>query len=160
ECGNTIRHPDRLTGHVRRGRSGAMNTPQSVTFGHLLRRYRQAAGLTQKALARNAHLSLNAIAALESGRRRWPHEDTVALLVEALQLSPDKRAQLQTAARLPSVRHHASPASSAPQPLSQPLPHSAAMTPAAFVTLPVPLTPLLGREREEAAAVHLLAREE
>jgi len=113
-----------------------------LSFGNLLKRYRQEAGLTQRALATHAHLSVNAIAALESGRRRWPHGDTIALLTEALKLSPAQHVQLAAAAR----RHPADSAAYSP--------------PLGTLSASAPLTPLVGREREEAAAVHLLCREE
>ncbi len=49
-----------------------MDTPQSVSFGALLKRYRQAAGLTQEELAERAGLSRRGIADLERGERQTP----------------------------------------------------------------------------------------
>jgi predicted ATPase/DNA-binding XRE family transcriptional regulator len=112
------------------------------TFGELLRRYRAAIGLTQEELAERARLSANGISHLERGIRRSPHLDTVRLLAEALDLAPQDRAAFETAARRQS---QASPA-------------LAPSRTAAVSTLPVPLTPLIGREREEAAVSHLLRR--
>ncbi len=57
-------------------------------FGELLRRHRRAAGLSQEDLARRAGLSVDAIAALERGRRRAPRQLTVRLLADALGLDP------------------------------------------------------------------------
>jgi transcriptional regulator with XRE-family HTH domain len=49
-----------------------MDTPQSVSFGALLKRYRRAAGLTQEELAERAGLSRRGIADLEGGARQTP----------------------------------------------------------------------------------------
>src|SRR5437763_6154010 len=65
---------------------------QIPAFGALLKRYRQAAGLTQEALAEQAGLSVRAISDLERGRKVRPHKDTVTLLAAALQLSPPEYA--------------------------------------------------------------------
>jgi transcriptional regulator with XRE-family HTH domain len=42
------------------------------TFGELLRRYRLAASISQERLAERAGLSVQALSALENGRRRPP----------------------------------------------------------------------------------------
>jgi eukaryotic-like serine/threonine-protein kinase len=76
-----------------------MSSLPSAPFGDLLRRYRLAAGLTQEELAERAGLSVQAIGALERGDRRAPRRDTLALLVEALQLAPEERARLETTGR-------------------------------------------------------------
>jgi predicted ATPase/DNA-binding XRE family transcriptional regulator len=80
-----------------------MATAQSLSFGMLLRRLRREAQLTQAQLASRAGLSVDAIAALEHGRRRWPHADTLTLLVEALELAPEQHRQLQRAAHRPPL---------------------------------------------------------
>jgi transcriptional regulator with XRE-family HTH domain/tetratricopeptide (TPR) repeat protein len=68
------------------------------TFGAQIRRYRQAASLTQEALAERAGISATSIAALERGRRRAPRLSTLRLLGEALGLDADQLAELaQTA---------------------------------------------------------------
>jgi predicted ATPase/DNA-binding CsgD family transcriptional regulator/transcriptional regulator with XRE-family HTH domain len=72
-------------------------------FGVLLLRLRAAAGLTQEQLAARASLSPNAIAALESGKRRTPRFTTVELLAAALGLSSQERAQFSAAARASGV---------------------------------------------------------
>ena len=69
------------------------------TFGVLLKRHRTAAGLTQEALAERAGLSPLTISALERGINQAPRKDTVALLAQALHLSPQNRATLEAAAR-------------------------------------------------------------
>lgn len=67
-------------------------------FGDLLRRCRRAAGLSQAALAARAHLSADAISALEQGRRHTPHKETLQLLMLALTLPPAERALFERAA--------------------------------------------------------------
>ena len=65
---------------------------QIPAFGALLKRYRQAAGLTQEALASQAGLSTRTISDLERGLKVRPHQNTVALLAAALHLSPREHA--------------------------------------------------------------------
>jgi transcriptional regulator with XRE-family HTH domain len=55
-------------------------------FGQQLRRLRSAAGLTQEALAERSGVSVDAISALENGRRHRPRPDTVLMLAEGLGL--------------------------------------------------------------------------
>jgi predicted ATPase len=76
-----------------------MATTGSPTFGDLLRRYRVLACLTQEVLAERAHLSTRAIKSLEQGINRAPRAATLALLVEAMALSPEARATLVAAAQ-------------------------------------------------------------
>lgn len=109
-------------------------------FAALLRSYRRARGLTQEELAARAGISVRSLGYLERGDAdHAPRHDTLRLLIQALDLSDEEAARLRTAAR---------PALAPPA-----IPH----TPAG-AGLPVPLTPLVGREHEEAAAVHLLTR--
>ncbi len=110
------------------------------SFGALLRRYREAVGLTQEELAQRAGLSVRGISDLERGLRQAPRRDTVELLAEALDLSSQQRALLTAAARplAQGVR----------QEVAAPTPHN----------LPAQLTPLLGREREAQQAMALLER--
>ncbi|TDU86883.1 putative ATPase [Kribbella voronezhensis] len=72
---------------------------QGTGFGDLLRRHRRDAGLSQEKLAELAGLSVDAIAALERGRRRAPRPHTLRLLGDALRLGAPDRAQLTAAAR-------------------------------------------------------------
>ena len=72
---------------------------QATGFGDLLRRHRRDAGLSQEGLAELAGLSVDAIAALERGRRRAPRSHTLRLLGDALRLGEPDRAQLTAAAR-------------------------------------------------------------
>jgi predicted ATPase/DNA-binding XRE family transcriptional regulator len=68
-------------------------------FGLVLKRFRLAAGLTHEALAERASLGARTISDLERGVSRAPRSDTLSLLIEALDLSPDQRALLRAAAR-------------------------------------------------------------
>ena len=52
----------------------------STEFGVLLRQHRQAASLSQEALAERAGLSVDAIGVIERGKRGGPRPDTIALL--------------------------------------------------------------------------------
>ena len=75
-----------------------MSDERPAGFGTLLRRFRVAAGLSQEALAEQAGLSADAIAALERGRRSRPRAFTLGVLAEALALGADDRALLVSAA--------------------------------------------------------------
>ncbi|MEP7113408.1 MAG: helix-turn-helix transcriptional regulator [Ilumatobacteraceae bacterium] len=68
------------------------------TFGVLLRHHRMAAVLTQERLAERARIGATGIAALEAGRRKAPRATTIALLLDALDLTDSDRAELVTAA--------------------------------------------------------------
>jgi len=114
---------------------------QQTLFGELLRRARRAAGLTQEELAARTGLGVRTIRDLERGVARAPHQDTVALLADALAPTPEARAAFDAAAR--AARAQTSP-------------HGLRGRPPTF--LPLPPTPLLGREHEEATLSHLLRR--
>jgi predicted ATPase/DNA-binding XRE family transcriptional regulator len=115
---------------------------QEGSFGTQLRRLRQAAGLTQQALAERSKLSPNAISALERGERQRPYPHTVRALADALGLSEEERGELTAAApervgmAYSSLTGHEAPVQA----------------------LPIPPTPLLGRERDAAALRALLER--
>jgi transcriptional regulator with XRE-family HTH domain len=68
-----------------------------TTFGRLLQRHRQAARLTQEALAERAGYSPNYLSMLERGIR-IPGLMTIDLLADALKLPPAERAALEEAA--------------------------------------------------------------
>jgi len=128
-----------------------MTTLRTLTLAELLKHYRTTVGLTQDDLAERARLSVRAISDLERGVRRAPHKDTLALLADALALGEEDRALLLEAAR----RARGGGAPTAPGGSSTaPIPISSDIAPdiSAF------LTPLIGREREEAAIAHLLSR--
>jgi predicted ATPase/transcriptional regulator with XRE-family HTH domain len=103
-------------------------------FGELLRRLRNAAGLSQEDLAGRSGVSRNGISDLERRACQIPRFETVRMLADALTLSEDERAALIAAAR---------PMASGKAP--------AARRPLSLVSFPAPLTGLIGREAELAA---------
>jgi predicted ATPase/DNA-binding XRE family transcriptional regulator len=117
------------------GQERAAVSDSPTSFGVLLRQLRSAASLSQEELAERAGLSVRGISDLERGLRHTPRLETVRLLADALALREDERAALLAAARpavftwegATDVRRH--PA----------------------VSLPAPLTRLIGRETELAA---------
>ena len=117
-----------------------MDAKTPTRFGDLLRHYRLAAGLTQEELAERAGVSTRGVSDLERGARGLPRKDTLQMLLQALDPAPADRAALTAAARR-------APA---------PPPGDAAGEP----SLPVPPTPLIGREDEIAAARVLLLDDE
>jgi non-specific serine/threonine protein kinase len=107
----------------------------SPSFGALLRQHRQAARLTQEALAERAHLTAQGISALERGLRQTPQRATLELLIAALGLSGEPRAAFEAAARgKPAEESDRSPVS------------------------PLTAGALIGRDRELAAIGALLDR--
>jgi predicted ATPase/transcriptional regulator with XRE-family HTH domain len=119
----------------------------SAAFGDLLRCHRLAARLTQEELAERAGMSKRGISDLERGARTRPQRETVKLLAEALALTGLKRAVFVDAGRRGAPAARRRPARSADEPFSG-------------AQLPVPLDPLIGREREAGAVVALLRRED
>src|SRR6478609_6818470 len=97
-------------------------------FGDQLRRFREAAGLTQELLAERAALTPNAVGALERGTRRHPYPATVQSLANALGLTDDEHSALVALIPVRRERNHV---------MNRPVPG-----------LPMPSTSLIGRERE------------
>jgi predicted ATPase/DNA-binding XRE family transcriptional regulator len=139
-------------------------------FADLLRRYRRRSGLTQEELAERAGLSPSAVSQLERGLTQAPHKDTVQLLTAALDLPADDAALLARAARrLRAYAGDNAPTAPVGSPAAPPLAapsahapsHPGAIASSAMPSyrLAPPLTPLLGREHDEAGAVHVLAQE-
>ena len=112
---------------------------EPARFGELLRRYRAAAGLTQEELAEQAELSVRGLRYLERDLHR-PYRDTVQRLLEVLELSPEEHRLLAAAAR---------PRTGSDQAGAR---HGGG--------LPVPPSPLIGRERDVAAVADLLRQED
>jgi transcriptional regulator with XRE-family HTH domain len=130
-----IETPFRTTGVSLR--AGGMASTEPALFSILLSRFRRAAGLTQEQLAEQASLSVRGISDLERGLKTRPRAYTVAQLADALGLSPADREIFSAAAR-------GAPASPSP----------AGERP--FPVLPGILTPLIGRERDEASVLELI----
>src|SRR5919205_2772492 len=80
------------------GSAGTGTAAQPTTFGALVRQYRQAAMVSQAALAARAGLSTDAISVIERGKRGVPRPDTVGRLAQALDLCPEERSALIAAA--------------------------------------------------------------
>jgi predicted ATPase/DNA-binding XRE family transcriptional regulator len=107
------------------------------SFGAQLKALREAAGFTQEELATIAGLSVHAVSALERGERRRPHLETVRALSAALDLTGATRDALVSSARAPV--------------------HATAVDELSRVSLPLPLTALLGRDTDVKALRHWLA---
>src|SRR5690242_18608597 len=84
-----------------RGRMEERGAGARPTFGDLVRRYRERAGLSQEALAERAGLSPRGLLYLERGVRR-PYPDTLRRLADALSLDAEEREALAMAVRLGS----------------------------------------------------------
>src|ERR671939_1149590 len=116
------------------GSAGTGTAAEPTTFGALVRQYRQAAMLSQAALAERAGLSTDAISVIERGKRGVPRPDTVARLAQALDLCPEERSAL-IAVAAPAVGPPADSWDESPQ--------AETPTPSGWATplpLPVPLT--------------------
>src|SRR3954470_17198557 len=105
-----------------------MKVGAPASFGAQLKTLREASGFTQEELATIAGLSVHAVSALERGERRRPHLETVRALSAALDLAPSARDALVASARPPRP--------------------DTAVEELTAASLPLPLTRLLGRERE------------
>jgi transcriptional regulator with XRE-family HTH domain len=68
-------------------------------FARMLRRYREAAALTQEDLAERSGLTSRAISDMERGRTAKPYYRSVRLLADALELTAPSRERLIDAAR-------------------------------------------------------------
>ena len=78
---------------------GRMAVQRSLEFSALLRHYRRARRLTQEDLAGRAGVSVHAVSDLERGVYLTPHQSTVDLLADALELSVPEREPFFEAAR-------------------------------------------------------------
>ena len=119
---------------------------RSTAFGARLRGLREEAGLTQEELAARAGLTAHAVGVLERGERKRPYPHTVRSLADALGLSEGERASLLAAV---PRRGEATAAATASTPAAVP-----------GAPLPVPPTPLVGRENELRETVGILLRPE
>jgi predicted ATPase/DNA-binding XRE family transcriptional regulator len=119
-----------------------MSRGQDLPFGVRLRQLREAAGLTQEELAERASLTAKGISALERGARNRPYPHTVRSLADALELTEEERAALLAAV----PKRGGTPTEEAVDVLAP--------------TLPVPSTPLVGRERDLKEIETLLAQRE
>ena len=108
-----------------------MKIARPPSFGQALKSARLDAGLTQEELAERSGVSVRTIGNLERGAPHRPHKDTLRLLAEALGLEALGERPLAETRQSNAVSAHC---------------------------LPIPLTPLIGREQEVLAACALLRR--
>jgi predicted ATPase/DNA-binding XRE family transcriptional regulator len=108
------------------------------SLGSLLRELRESAGLSQEELAERAELSPHAISALERGTRTRPYPHTLRSLATALALTEDQRALLLAAVPARSAGRVAGTTGPGPR------------------GLPVPATPLVGRDDDVTRVGDLL----
>jgi len=116
------------------GTDGGMSIAMALTFGELLRRCRNDAGLTQEELAERAGVSVESISAIERGLTRVPRKDTVQLLADALPLTGEERSRFEAAARQSgrlTTRAGSAPRRSHPSPARYPR-HAVARTASAL----------------------------
>ena len=124
-------------------------SPSATTsFGEALRRYRVAAGLTQEALADRTGLSTRGISDLECGRRSWPRNETVRLLLTGLRLPEAESAAFVRAARRRSTPRRSTATGATPV-------MNGAKQPASAFALSV--LPFVGRDEELRTLAGLLA---
>jgi predicted ATPase/transcriptional regulator with XRE-family HTH domain len=112
--------------------------PVAGSFARHLKTLREAAGFTQDELATISGLSVYAVSALERGERRRPHVETVRALAAAFDLSPNDRDAFLASARARHVD---------PPPVED----------RSIAALPLPLTPLVGREADLKILQHWMA---
>lgn len=115
---------------------------QPPTFSVLLKQLRGAKGFTQEELAERAQMSARGLMYLEHGQRQ-PYQDTLRRLADALELSDKQRELLQSAARISKLTLTS---------------ENGANTRAH--ALPMPLTPLFGRDQALAETAAFLLRPE
>jgi predicted ATPase/transcriptional regulator with XRE-family HTH domain len=101
-----------------------------------LKALRETAGFTQEELATVAGLSVHAVSALERGERRRPHVETLRALAAALDLAGPARDALLRVARMPR--------------------DGPAVEELSGVSLPCPLTGVVGRDDDVATVVQWL----
>ncbi|MFC0681282.1 protein kinase [Lysobacter korlensis] len=110
----------------------------ALPFGDHLRSLRKAKGFTQEELAERAGMTANGISALERGTRTRPYPHTIRVLSQALGLTPAEHAAFLAAAHDESA-------------------HEVERRPSHAV-MPVPATPLIGRQRELGELASLVRR--
>ena len=136
-----------------------MKNVPCAPFGELLRRARVAARLSQDALAERAGLSARGISDLERGARATPHRETVRLLAQALGLESAGAAALEAA-----VHRRRGPMAGAARGRGECADHGPAPVPPVGLllpqNLPAQVTSFIGREREIAAVLALVRRED
>lgn len=142
-----------LTGHrslkpIRVGKGVSMHDPSS--FGRWLQKRRKTLDITQEELAKRVGCALSTIRKIETGERR-PSRQITGRLADQLGLTPEERSTFMRAAR--GALSPDTPTLTAPERSAVPIEPPARLLP----TIPVPLTSLVGREKEINAICRLLA---
>jgi predicted ATPase/DNA-binding XRE family transcriptional regulator len=127
-----------------------MTMEMSTSFGDWIRRRRKALDLTQEALAEQVGCSVALIRKVESDARR-PSRQVAELLARALVIDPKDQALFLKVARGERMTERLG---IVPPPTHAVPTHAAPATPT--VHLPVPSTPLIGREAELAELRRML----
>lgn len=122
------------------------------SFGAWVQRRRKQLDLTQQELSRLVHCSLSTVQKYENDALR-PAKAMVARLAEQLAIPPEERAAFARAARQPIPPRVRAPRALPP---AAGLHNSASQPPWFSGGLPVPPTPLFGREDDAARAADLL----
>ena len=122
-----------------------MDEARAQAVAALLKRHRQTAELSQEELAARAGVSVRSISNIERAVPHRPRKDTLRLLADALSLSGADRDAFLAAARL-----GASPTPPVARPLTTP------ESDQPYALLPMPPTPLIGRQREVGHALGFL----
>src|SRR5262245_3373585 len=126
------------------------STRSATAFGTWLKQQRKTLDITQEDLSERIGCSIQAIRKIESGERR-PSRQVAELLAECLRVPADERA---------AFVHFARTGEQAGAPVQDS--ESESVTPwrqlrrRAINNLPLPLTPIIGREREEAEVTRRL----
>ena len=120
-------------------------TDPEYSFGSWIKRRRRALGLTQQDLAQRVGCSVSLIFKIESDERR-PSRQIAELLAHHLEIPPDQRELFLKVAR----QEKSSDALDSGA-LSTPVPMTVSQS--ALPPLPLPLTPLIGREHELHAII-------
>jgi len=134
-----------------------MGQAEPITVGALARRARERRGLTREDVAVRAALSVETIRNVERARAR-PYRQTVDALLDALHADEAERAAVLAAwRRQPAAVDPVRDTDlGAVDDVSTAGDTGGRAAGECMDALPAPLTPLLGREREEAAVAHLL----
>ena len=109
----------------------------SQTFGAVLRGFRSQARLTQEELAERAGVSVRTIRNLESDRLRSPRLSSVRALAEGLGLEAEERRRFDLLAGLDVAARNAAASTTG-------------------VSIPVPLSPLVGRDADASRLVEVV----
>ena len=139
--------------------SSAQEVNSAISFGTWIKRRRKALDLTQQQLAERVGCSISLIFKIESDERR-PSRQIADLLAQHLEIPPDQRDLFLKVARQEKAMdglESLSPFSEIQSVNSIATPEPSVLT-ATWVpsSLPVPLTPLVGREHELHAIVQQL----